>query len=71
MGTFSKNHESRPERICRLHEVKRRAIELTRSFVHDLVNQLAVIVGHCYLLGDDLKKGSQSATRVVAIQEIG
>jgi hypothetical protein len=36
-----------------------------------LVNQLAVIVGHCDLLGDDLKKGSQSATRVVAIQEIG
>jgi transcriptional regulator of acetoin/glycerol metabolism len=26
MGTFSKNHESRPERICRLDEVKRRAI---------------------------------------------
>lgn len=25
MGTFSKNYESRPERFCRLDEVKRRA----------------------------------------------
>jgi DNA-binding NtrC family response regulator len=26
MGTFSKNYERHPERICRLDEVKRRAI---------------------------------------------
>jgi hypothetical protein len=71
MSTFQKKRESRPDDIVRSDEVQRRAIELTRSFVQDLVNQLAVIVGHCDLLSDDLTKGSQSATRVVAIQEIG
>jgi hypothetical protein len=71
MSTFSKKHESYPAKILRLDGVQRRAIELTRSFVHDLVNQLAVTVGHCDLLSDDLKQGSQSAQRVVAIQEIG
>jgi hypothetical protein len=71
MSTFPKNRESRPDNIVRSDEVQRRTIELTRSFVHDLVNQLTVIVGHCDLLSDDLKQGSQSATRVVAIQEIG
>jgi DNA-binding NarL/FixJ family response regulator len=38
--------------------------------VRDLVNRLAVIVGHCDLLGEHLKKGSQCAQRVCAIQEI-
>jgi hypothetical protein len=71
MRAFSKKYESRPDNISDLDERKRRAIELTRSFVHDLVNQLAVIVGHCDLLSDDLKQGSQSAKRVIAIQEIG
>jgi hypothetical protein len=71
MSTFSKKHERRRDNILRLDEVQLRAIELTRSFVHDLVNQPAVIVGHCDLLSDCLKQGSQSARRVVAIQEIG
>jgi hypothetical protein len=71
MSTFSKKYESRPGNILDLDERKRPTIELTRSFVHDLVNQLAVIVGHCDLLRDDLTQGSQSAKRVVAIQEIG
>ena len=39
-------------------------------FVHDLVNKLAVIVGHCDLLSDHLKDGSQCAKRVSAVQEI-
>ena len=69
MSTFSKKYESRPNNILRLDEMQRE-IELTRSFVHDLVNQLAVIVGHCDLVSDDLRQGSQSAKRVVAIQEI-
>ena len=71
MSAFSKKYESHPDNTLDLDERKRGAIELTRSFVHDLVNQLAVIVGHCDLLSDDLKQGSQSAKRVVAIQEIG
>jgi hypothetical protein len=44
--------------------------ELTRSLVRDLVNKLAVIVGHCDLLSEHLKEGSQSAKHVGAIQEI-
>jgi hypothetical protein len=32
-------------------------------FVHDLVNKLAVIVGHCDLVRDHLKEGSQHAKR--------
>jgi hypothetical protein len=44
--------------------------ELNRPLVHDLVNKLAVIVGHCDLLGEHLKAGSPSAKRVSAIQEI-
>ena len=44
--------------------------KLTRPLVHDLVNKLAVIVGHCELLSDNLKTGSQSAQRVIASQEI-
>lgn len=39
-------------------------------FVHDLVNKLAVIVGHCDLLSDHLKDGSQCAKRVSAVQDI-
>jgi hypothetical protein len=38
--------------------------------VRDLVNHLAVIVGHCDLLSDQLKAESQCARRVSAIQEI-
>jgi hypothetical protein len=45
-------------------------VRLTAPFVHDLVNQLAVIVGHCDLLSDNLKEGSQCSKRVSAIQEI-
>jgi hypothetical protein len=71
MGAFSKKGESRPDNIVRMDEVQRRAISLTRSFVHDLVNQLAVIVGHCDLVSDDLKQGSQAANRLLAIREIG
>ena len=37
-------------------------------FVHDLVNRLAVIVGNCDLVSDHLKKGSQRAKRVSAVQ---
>jgi len=44
--------------------------ELTRSLVGDLVNKLAVIVGHCDLLSEHLKEGSQSAKNVGAIHEI-
>jgi len=44
--------------------------EVTRSLVRDLVNKLAVIVGHCDLLSEHLKEGSQSAKHVGAIQEI-
>jgi hypothetical protein len=42
----------------------------TLPMLRDLVNKLAVISGHCDLLGDDLKEGSRSAKRVGAIQEI-
>jgi hypothetical protein len=44
--------------------------ELTGPLVHDLVNKLAVIVGHCDLMSEHLKAGSPSAKRVGAIQEI-
>jgi hypothetical protein len=37
-------------------------------FVHDLVNKPAVIVGHCDLVSDHLKEGSQRARRVSAVQ---
>jgi hypothetical protein len=43
---------------------------LTGPLAHDLVNQLAVIVGHCDLLSAHLKAGSPSAKRVGSIQEI-
>lgn len=43
---------------------------LTAPFVHDLVNKVAVIVGHCDLLSDSLKADSPCAKRVSAIQEI-
>lgn len=38
--------------------------------VRDLINNLAVIVGHCDLLGDHLKTEPQCGRRVHAIQEI-
>jgi hypothetical protein len=44
--------------------------DLALSKVRDLVNKLAVISGHCDLIRDRLKAGSQCATRVGAIQEI-
>ena len=71
MSTVSKKYEGLPADNLRSDEQKCPAIEFTRSFVHDLVNKLAVNVGHCDLLSDDLKQGSRSAKRVVAIQEIG
>jgi hypothetical protein len=71
MSTVSKKYEGRPTKNLPVDEREHRAIELTCSFVHDLVNKLAVIVGHCDLLSDNLKQGSQSAKRVIAIQEIG
>jgi hypothetical protein len=54
----------------RVDERKRLAIELARSFVDDLVDDLAVIVGHCDPLSDDLKQGPLSVKRLAAIQEI-
>jgi hypothetical protein len=44
--------------------------DLELPMVRDLVNKLAVISGHCDLLRDRLKAGSQCAKRVAAIQEI-
>ena len=44
--------------------------DLDLPMVRDLVNKLAVISGHCDLLRDRLKAGSQCAKRVGAIQEI-
>jgi hypothetical protein len=44
--------------------------DLALPTVRDLVNKLAVISGHCDLLRDRLKAGSQCAERVGAIQEI-
>jgi hypothetical protein len=44
--------------------------EMALPMVRDLVNKLAVISGHCDLLRDRLKAGSQCAERVGAIQEI-
>jgi hypothetical protein len=38
--------------------------ELVQPLTHDLVNKLAVVVGHCNLLSDHLKAGSPSAKRV-------
>jgi hypothetical protein len=45
-------------------------LEVPLQMLRDLVNKLAVISGHCDLLGDDLKEGSQCAKRVRSIQEI-
>jgi hypothetical protein len=42
----------------------------TLQMVRDLVNNLAVISGHCDLLRDHLKEGSLCAKRVSAVQEI-
>jgi hypothetical protein len=71
MSTVSKKCDSRPNNNLGMDERKSPASDLTRSFVHDLVNKLAVIVGHCDRLSDNLKQGSKSAKRVIAIQEIG
>ena len=45
-------------------------LKLTLSMLRDLVNKLAVISGHCDLLSDHLKEGSQCAKRVIAIRGI-
>jgi hypothetical protein len=45
-------------------------LELTLPMLRDLANKLAVISGHCDLLSDHLKEGSQCATRVSAVREI-
>jgi hypothetical protein len=42
--------------------------DLALLMVRDPVNQLAVISGHCDLIRDRLKAGSQCAKRVGAIQ---
>ena len=44
--------------------------ELTLPMLRDLVNKLAVISGHCDLLGDDLKQGTQCAKRISLIKNI-
>jgi hypothetical protein len=44
--------------------------ELVQPLTYDLVNKLAVIVGHCDLLREHLKAGSPSAKRMGSIQEI-
>jgi hypothetical protein len=46
------------------------AIRYPAVSLHDLANKLAVIIGHCDLLGDHLKVGSPSTTHVNAIKEI-
>jgi hypothetical protein len=71
MSTFSKKYDSLPGTILDLGKRKRRAIEPIRLFVHDLIDQLAIIVGHCDLLSYNLEQGSQSATRVITIQDTG
>ena len=45
-------------------------LELTLPMLRDLVNKLAVISGHCDLLSDHLKEGSQCTKRVSVIREI-
>jgi hypothetical protein len=45
-------------------------VGLTAPCVHDLVNKLAVTVGHCDLLSDHLKGRLQCAAHVSTIQEI-
>jgi len=37
---------------------------------HDLVNKLAVIVGHCNLLSEHVEEGSEPAKRVRLIHEV-
>ena len=44
--------------------------ELPPQFVHDLVNELAVISSHCDLLNEHLETGSQSSKRVDAIKAV-
>ena len=46
------------------------AIRDSAVSLHDFVNKLAVIIGHCDLLGDNLKAGSPSTKHVTAIKEI-
>jgi hypothetical protein len=42
----------------------------TASLVHDVVNKLAIIVGHCDFLTGHLKEGSPCTQRVSAIRGI-
>lgn len=39
-------------------------------FVHDLINKLAVIIGHCDLLKEDLRAGSQCTERLDVIHSV-
>ena len=62
--------ESGKKVICSMEKSIDPRPELTLPMLRDLVNKLAVISGHCDLLGDCLRAGSQSAGRVGTIQEI-
>jgi hypothetical protein len=64
-------HIIEPEKVtCSMEKSFETSYELVPPLTRDLVNKLAVIVGHCDLLREHLKAGSPSAKRVDAIQEI-
>jgi hypothetical protein len=50
--------------------IEMRHDELALPMVRDMVNGLAVIVGHCDLLHDQIEAESQCARRIYAIREI-
>jgi hypothetical protein len=50
--------------------IEMRHNELALPMVRDMVNGLAVIVGHCDLLRDQIEAESQCAKRIYAIREI-
>jgi hypothetical protein len=54
--------------VEKLIEIRRE--ELALPMVRDLVNSLAVIVGHCDLLRDQIEAESQSGRRIHAVREI-
>jgi hypothetical protein len=54
--------------VEKLIEIRRE--ELALPTVRDLVNSLAVIVGHCDLLRDQIEAESQSGRRIHAVREI-
>jgi hypothetical protein len=64
-------HIVEPEKVtCSMEKSFEAGYELVQPLTRDLVNELAVIVGHCDLLRKHLKVGSRSAKRVDTIQEI-